>query len=338
VPTSTAPKAERVPNPPDQSWKPSASLDALKSRARQLSYVRDFFAARGVLEVETPALASHGANDLNIDSVAVTLAPLPGIGSSNAWLQSSPEYHMKRLLSAGTGPIYQVARAFRNGERGVRHNPEFSLLEWYRPGFDDLDLMAEVAALVCGWLELPVPERLTYREAFRRYSGVDAFTASDSDVAQQCERWVGKALAVRLSRDECLDVLMSHEIEPALRHLPPTFLCHYPASQAALAKTSVSEGMTVAHRFELYVEGLELCNGYWELTDAGEQRRRFNLDNQSRRATGKPDMGIDQRLLAAMESGLPECAGVALGLDRLLMLKLGTRDIAGTLSFPVERA
>ncbi|WP_152207716.1 EF-P lysine aminoacylase EpmA [Marinobacter changyiensis] len=323
---------------PDNSWKPTASLAALESRARQSSYVRDFFAARNVLEVETPALASHGANDLNIDSLRVDLAPLPQVDTLKGWLQSSPEYHMKRLLAAGAGPIYQMARAFRNGERGVRHNPEFSLLEWYRPGFDDLDLMAEVAALVCGWLELPMPERLTYREAFRRYSGVDAFTASDSALAQKCERWVGTELAARLSRDECLDLLLSHEIEPALRQLPPTFLCHYPASQAALAKTSVSEDVTVAHRFELYVEGLELCNGYWELTDATEQRRRFELDNQSRQAAGKPDMGIDERLLAAMESGLPACAGVALGLDRLLMLKLGTRDIAEVLSFPVERA
>lgn len=324
--------------PPDSSWKPTAALETLARRARQSAYVRDFFAIRNVLEVETPALASHGANDLNIDSVGVDLAPLPYVDCSNHWLQSSPEYHMKRLLAAGTGPIYQIAHAFRNGERGVRHNPEFSLLEWYRPGFDDLDLMAEVAALVCGWLELPMPARLTYREAFRRYSGVDAFTASDAVLAQKCERWVGTELAARLSRDECLDVMLSHEIEPALRQLPPTFLCHYPASQAALAKTSVSEDVIVAHRFELYVEGLELCNGYWELTDATEQRRRFELDNQSRQAAGKPDMGVDERLLAAMESGLPECAGVALGLDRLLMLKLGTRDIAEVLSFPVERA
>ncbi|MEX0606156.1 MAG: EF-P lysine aminoacylase EpmA [Marinobacter sp.] len=323
---------------PEQTWRPSASLAAIQSRAQQLSYVRDFFASRNVLEVETPVLASHGANDLNIDSVRVDLAPLPGFTSARGWLQSSPEYHMKRLLAAGSGPIYQITRAFRNGERGVRHNPEFSLLEWYRPGFDDLELMAEVATLVCGWLDLQMPQRLTYRDAFCRYAGFDAVTASDSAVAQKCERWVGAELAARLTRDECLDVLMSHEIEPALRHLPPTFLCYYPASQAALAKTSVSESVTVAHRFELYVEGLELCNGYWELTDATEQRRRFEMENRSRHAAGKPDMGIDERLLAAMASGLPPCAGVALGLDRLLMLKLRTRDIADVLSFPVERA
>lgn len=319
-------------------WPPSASLAALRSRAEQSAFVRGFFAARQVLEVETPVLGRHGVSDLNLDGIAADLHGVPGWPDARAWLQTSPEYHMKRLLAAGSGPIFQIARAFRDGERGRRHNPEFSLLEWYRPGFDDQALMAEVGELVCGWLELPRPQRLSYRQACRQYAGLDPFEASDAQLASRCETWLGEGGARGLSRDECLDLVMSHAVEPALRTEPPTFIDRYPASQAALARTSVEEGMVVAHRFELYVAGIELCNGYWELTDPAEQRRRFEMDNTLRRRAGKREMAADGYLLAALARGLPDCAGVALGLDRLLMLKLGLDDIAGVLPFPVERA
>lgn len=319
-------------------WRPPASLASLKGRAMQLAYVRGFFADREMLEVETPVLARCGVTEPNLDNIGASLIVPPGWQAGDGWLQTSPEYHMKRLLAAGSGPIFQVARAFRDGEWGSRHNPEFSLLEWYRPGFDDEQLMTEVADLVCGWLGLPEPRRMSYRQGFLEFADLDPFTATQAMLVARCERWVGQPFAGQLSRDECLDVLMSHEVEVALRTEPPTFICHYPASQAALARTSVQDGITIAHRFELYVQGLELCNGYWELTDVDEQRRRFEDDNRRRQRLGKPVMAPDQKLLAALASSLPPCAGVALGLDRLLMLKLGKTSIREVVAFPVDRA
>lgn len=320
------------------TWAPTASPGAIRERARQLAYLRSFFAARNVLEVETPVLGQHGVSDLHLDSVGATFDAVAGTTATAGWLQTSPEYHMKRLLAAGTGAIYQVFRAFRSGERGGRHNTEFSLLEWYRPGFDDRQLMAEVAELVCGWLGCPEPQLLSYREVVGRFAEIDPFTVSDDELVARCARWVGAELAADLGRDGCLDVLMSHEVEPALRTAPPTFINLYPASQAALARTSQVDGYDVAHRFELYVQGIELCNGYWELTDPAEQRRRFEADNSARVAAGKPSMPVDEALLAALEVGLPDCAGVALGLDRLLMLRLGVSTIDDVLTFPFERA
>ncbi|HKK56258.1 EF-P lysine aminoacylase EpmA [Marinobacter sp.] len=318
-------------------WQPTASLAALESRAQQLAWVRDFFARRRVLEVETPVLGRYSVTDLNIDSLPVAPTSAAG-GQRNLWLQTSPEYPMKRLLAAGAGDIYQVARVFRNGERGSRHNPEFSLLEWYRRDFDDVALMAEVADLVCGWLECPRPVTLGYREAFLSFTGIDPFTSDSGVLRQLCRRWMASAQVAELQRDECLDLLMSCCVEPELANLGPVFVTGYPESQAALARVSEVDGVRKAHRFELYIDGLELCNGYWELTDAAEQRRRFDADNLARRRAGRPPMPVDESLLAAMEAGVPDCAGVALGLDRLLMLKLGLKDIAGVLAFPGERA
>ncbi|TGN40071.1 EF-P lysine aminoacylase EpmA [Marinobacter confluentis] len=318
-------------------WQPTASLAALESRAQQLAWVRGFFASRKVMEVETPVMGRCSVTDLNIGSVPAS-PQLPGDESRQYWLQTSPEYPMKRLLAAGAGPIYQVARVFRDGERGVRHNPEFSLLEWYRPGFDDRELMAEVADLVCGWLGCPRPAYLTYRQAFEQFVGVDPFAADDESLRRLCAPWMTDAQLSRLLRDECLDLLMSLRVEPELARMGPVFITGYPESQAALARVSEVDGLRQAHRFELYVGGVELCNGYWELTDADEQQRRFDADNRARRRAGRQEMPVDQALLAAMRAGVPDCAGVALGLDRLLMLKLGLDDIAGVLAFPVERA
>lgn len=319
------------------SWQPSASLAALKSRAQQLAWVRGFFARRGVMEVETPVLGSHGVTDINIDSVPASPAPVAA-GHSGGWLQTSPEYHMKRLLAAGSGPIYQVARVFRDGEFGRRHNPEFSLLEWYRPGFTDTDLMKEVGDLVCGWLGCGPPRTLYYRDAFLRFAGVDPFLASTAELAACCERWMEPARLQALSRGDCLDLLMSFQVEPALAGVGPVFITGYPEPQAALARVSERDGFRQAHRFELYVQGVELCNGYWELTDPEEQRHRFAMDNQARRSAGKPEMPVDRALLAALEAGVPDCSGVALGLDRLLMLKLGLKDLSGVIAFPADRA
>ncbi len=318
-------------------WQPTASLAAIKSRAQQLAWVRGFFARRNVMEVETPVMGRCSVTDLNIDSVPASPAFSAG-GQRDLWLQTSPEYPMKRLLAAGAGDIYQVARVFRDGERGARHNPEFSLLEWYRRGFDDVELMAEVADLVCGWLECPRPVTLEYREAFLRFTGIDPFTSDTNALRQLCRRWMSPDQVAELLRDECLDLLMSFCVEPELANLGPVFITGYPESQAALARISDVDGLRKAHRFELYVEGLELCNGYWELTDVAEQRARFDSDNLARRRAGRPEMPVDEALLAAMDAGVPDCAGVALGLDRLLMLKLGVKDITEVLAFPSERA
>jgi len=316
-------------------WQPTASRDALKSRAQQLAYVRGFFCERNVLEVETPVLGRHGVTDLNLDGIP---ADIRAGGVQGGWLQTSPEYPMKRLLAAGSGCIYQIARVFRNGERGRRHNPEFSMLEWYRVGMDDQALMTEVADLVCGWLGCERPAQLNYRQAVFESAGFDPMEISDDDLKRYCAQWLGPEQLAELSRNDCLDLVMSFAVEPGLGFERPVFITGYPAAQAALARVSQQQGHPVAHRFELYINGLELCNGYWELTDPEEQRQRFEVDNQQRRLAGKPEMALDSAFMAALEAGLPECSGVALGLDRLLMLKMAAKSIEEVLAFPIERA
>ncbi|MBQ0832231.1 EF-P lysine aminoacylase EpmA [Marinobacter sp.] len=320
-------------NQPD--WQPTAARAALKNRAQQSAFVRGFFSHRDVLEVETPVLGRCGVTDPNLDGI---FAQVDAQGVEGGWLQTSPEYHMKRLLAAGVGSIYQISKVFRNGERGRRHNPEFSMLEWYRIGFDDEALMAEVADLVCRWLNCPRPKTISYRQAMLDWAGIDPFIIPDEDLRQRCQQWLEPEQLEGLSRDGCLDLLMSFAVEPNLGTETPVFINQYPASQASLARISSVDGFDVAHRFELYIDGLELCNGYWELTNAREQRIRFEADNRLRADAGKPEMGIDGAFLAAIEHGLPDCAGVALGLDRLLMLKMDTRDIADVLTFSLERA
>ena len=212
------------------------------------------------------------------------------------------------------------------------------MLEWYRTGFDDEALMTEVSDLVCGWLECPQPKVTSYRQAMIDWAGIDPFVVAESELRQRCRQWLEPEQLQDLSRDGCLDLLMGFAVEPNLGTETPVFINQYPASQASLARISNVDGFDVAHRFELYIDGLELCNGYWELTNADEQRARFEADNRQRKAAGKTEMDVDEAFLMALERGLPDCAGVALGLDRLLMLKTGTRDIADVLAFPIERA
>lgn len=304
-----------------------------------LTYLRQFFAERNVLEVETPVLSRHGVSDPHLDNITAQLLPAMHCHGGQHYLQTSPEYHMKRLLAAGSGAIFQVFRAFRDGERGERHNPEFSLLEWYRPGFDDHALMDEVGALVCGWLKRPQPRKVTYREALIEHAEIDPFTIELDNLRLRAASYTGNsAMTADLGRDECLDLVMTHVVEPELSGAEPVFIHDYPASQAALARINLTAEHPVAHRFELYVDGIELCNGYWELSDASEQRQRFAQDNGMRQAMGKQPMPTDDSLLAALEAGLPDCAGVALGLDRLLMCGLDTSRISDVMTFPLERA
>ena len=324
-----------MPEPSESGllWQPAASQEAIVQRAALLGYLRNFFSLRQVLEVETPVLGRYGITDPHIDSVGARASFLENGG----WLQTSPEYPMKRLIAAGSGPIYQVARVFRDGERGRRHNPEFSMLEWYRPGFTDAELMSETADLVCGFLGCEAPARIRYQDLFCDHAGIDPMSISIEALQEKSAEWVSGELSQSLGRDDCLNLLLTHEIEPKLASAPPFFLTDFPASQAALARIKGSGRHATAHRFELYIGGLELCNGYWELTDPAEQARRFAEDNRQRRLMGKDELESDPNLLAALQAGMPDCAGVALGLDRLLMLKLGTTDISDVLTFPAER-
>ncbi|HWP94323.1 MAG TPA: EF-P lysine aminoacylase EpmA [Gammaproteobacteria bacterium] len=320
----------------DPDWRPTASLDVLRLRAELLVRIRAFFATRGVLEVETPVLSAAAAPDPHLTSPVTRLT---AAGGGTFYLHTSPEYPMKRLLAAGYGDIWQLCRVFRDGERGARHNPEFTLLEWYRIGFDHHTLMNEVSALLRqvldGHLELGADERLTYREAFRRHAGLDPFEATDETLRAAVQRLGGETRG--LARDALLDFLGGHVVYPALGHGRPTFLYDFPASQAALARVR-DDDPAVAERFEVFVDGIELANGYHELADAREQRARFERHNRERAAAGLPVMPLDERLLAALAHGLPDCAGVALGFDRLVMLAAGARRIEEVIAFPVERA
>ncbi len=315
-------------------WRPGAAIEALRARAAILARIRAFFAARGVLEVETPVLAAATVTEPQLQSFETRYTG-PG-GARRLYLQTSPEYAMKRLLAAGSGPIWQLARVFRDGEAGRLHNPEFTLLEWYRPGFDHHALMDEVEALVAELLGLPAGfERIPYAELFRRSLDLDPFHAELREL-QACARQRGIDAPPLDSRDGWLDLLLTHLIEPGLGVARPVFVHDYPPSQAALARVRPAEPL-VAERFELYIDGIELANGYHELGDAAEQRARFARDREYRRAAGLPDVPADERLLAALAHGLPSCAGVALGLDRLVMLAVGARSLDEVLAFSLDR-
>jgi lysyl-tRNA synthetase class 2 len=307
-----------------------------------LTRIREYFANAGVLEVETPFLSAAGTTDPAIQSFSTTYhGPGPCHGA-RLYLHTSPEYPMKRLLAAGAGSIYQICKVFRDGESGRRHNPEYTLLEWYRAGFDHVALMVEVESLLREVLRdiLPlVPARhWTYRELFRNYAGIDPFDTSVNEIRQALQA-KGIGAPPGLTEEESdgwLDLLLTHIIEPAL-DAGLIFVSEYPASQAALARLLPGEP-SVAARFEVYLDGVELANGYHELTDAVEQRRRFEQDNTRRGARQLATIEPDWRLLAAMRSGLPDCAGVALGIDRLLMIAGGARHINEVVAFPLELA
>jgi lysyl-tRNA synthetase class 2 len=261
------------------------------------------------------------------------------------YLSTSPEFAMKRLLAAGSGDIYQICKAFRDGERGRWHNPEFTMLEWYRVGFDDSRLMDDVEELVKRLFEpyrsIADAERLTYADALRRHAGIDSESASETELAKVA-RELGISIGGEMSRDVRLDLLMGMIVGPRLGWERPAFVCDYPASQASLARIKPSDsddGRTpVAARFELYIDGLEIANGFHELADASEQKRRFSADLDSRRSAGKATPPMDERLLDALAAGMPDCAGVALGFDRLAALAVGADDIRSVLSFDGERA
>lgn len=318
-------------------WRPTAGPDALRLRARLLDLTREFFRGRGVLEVETPIAVAHGVTDVALASVRLATEP-------KRYLQTSPEYAMKRLLAAGSGDIFQVARVFRADERSALHNPEFTMVEWYRLGMSLPQIMDETAALAAallreGWGAAAAPvERLSYQQAFERELGLDPLVADEDSLRQRCAQLgLDGAGSASLTRDDLLDFLVATQIGPRLGGDSLTLLHHYPASQAALAQLDPEDART-ALRFELYARGVELANGYVELSDPVEQSRRFSADRRLRQQRGLPDIEPDGNLLAALAHGLPRCAGVALGFDRVLMLAAGARRIDEVLAFPWERA
>ncbi len=322
-------------------WRPTASLEMLRRRAALLARLRTFFAERGVLEVETPLLSSAASTDPQIESFS-TIYSGPGAPTGQTlYLHTSPEFAMKRLLAAGCGPIYQICKVFRQGEAGRHHNPEFTLLEWYRPGFDHHRLMREVEELIA-WV---IPERerieseyLTYRQAFERHADLDPFRSPTREIRRRAALHGLEARGLEPDdRDGWLDLLMTHRIQPRLGKGRLTFLFDYPASQAALARIEGGDP-PLAARFELFLEGMELANGFHELTDAEEQEARFLEELRRRKEMKQPQPSIDRRFLAALRHGLPDCAGVALGVDRLLMLSTGASHIHEVTAFPVERA
>jgi elongation factor P--(R)-beta-lysine ligase len=318
----------------NDSWRPTASLDALRRRAAMLRAARDFFAERSVLEVETPILSAAAVSDPQIESLFTRVA---GMGTFH--LGTSPEYPMKRLLAAGSGDIYQVCKVFRDAERGRWHNPEFTLLEWYRLGFDDTALMTEVEALIGSLLaprQLERADRLSYSAALQRHAGVDAHRASDDELTDAAIRH-GIVCRAELDRDAKLDLLMGLVVGPRLGVERPCFICDYPASQASLARLKPGTP-PVAARFELYLDGVELANGFHELTNAGEQRARFIQDLSVRRARGQIQPPADENLLSALAAGLPDCAGVALGFDRLVAIALGAPRLADAMAFTIDNA
>jgi lysyl-tRNA synthetase class 2 len=321
------------------NWRPGASLAALQTRAAMLGRARQFFAQRSVLEVETPILSAAAVSDPQLQSLHTQVA---GIAEPR-YLQTSPEYAMKRLLAAGSGDIYQVCKVFRDEEQGRWHNPEFTMIEWYRLGFDDAALMDEVEALLKAMLQglraLPSAERLTYSAAVQRHAGVDAFNADDDALTAAAVRH-GIRCDSTLDRDAKLDLLMGLVVGPRLGVERPCFICDYPVSQAALAR--VKQGATpgvaqaVAARFELYLDGIELANGFHELANAAEQRARFLADLKTRAARGQVQPPLDENLLAALQHGLPDCAGVALGFDRLVAVTLGAKRLSEAMSFTID--
>jgi len=326
------------PTQPD-NWQPAATLDVLRLRAQLLADIRQFFAKRQVMEVETPVLAHCASTEVHLDSFSTSL----GSSAQSLYLQTSPEYHMKRLLAAGSGPIYQISHAFRREESGRLHNPEFTLLEWYRPDFDHHRLMDEMQELL-QHVGLPLSgsgeiRRITYAAVFEQYAQFNPHTAEIAHIRQRAtELDIHIDNAGQLTdRDSWLDLILSHAIEPHLGQGEITFLYDYPASQASLARIRPGNP-PIAERFEVYVRGIELANGFHELSDVIEQKQRLIQDQQRRQQLGLEAHEPDPLFLAALAAGLPACAGVALGLDRLLMLLTGVQTIDEVMAFPQTRA
>ncbi|MGR6981900.1 elongation factor P--(R)-beta-lysine ligase [Testudinibacter sp. P27/CKL/0425] len=319
-----------------QQWQPSAPIKNIIARARIMAELRSFFIDRGLLEVETPILSEYGVTDVHLSVFETRFAAPFQSQEKPLFLTTSPEYHMKRLLAAGSGPIFQICKVFRNEEAGRKHNPEFTMLEWYRPHFDMYRLINEVDDLLQQILDCEPAESFSYQFIFQECVGLDPLSAEKSELIKKAKEH-GLVGAETENRDTLLQFLFSQVVEPKIGQQRPVAVYYFPTSQAALAQIS-SEDHRVAERFEFYYKGLELANGFNELTDASEQLHRFERDNKQRSAMGLPQREIDQRFISALQQGMPQCAGVALGVDRLLMIALGQQDIADVISFNIDNA
>lgn len=320
------------------SWQPSASIPNLLKRAAIMAEIRRFFADRCVLEVETPCMSQATVTDIHLFPFKTRFVGPGHSQGLDLYLMTSPEYHMKRLLAAGCGPVFQLCRSFRNEEMGRHHNPEFTMLEWYRPHYDMYRLMNEVDDLLQQVLECQPAESLSYQQAFLRHLEIDPLSADKTQLREAAARLDLSNIAdTEEDRDTLLQLLFTMGVEPHIGKERPAFIYHFPASQAALAQIS-TEDHRVAERFEVYFKGIELANGFHELTDAREQRQRFEQDNRKRAARGLEQQPVDDNLLRALEAGLPDCSGVALGVDRLIMLALGAESLSEVIAFTVDRA
>lgn len=320
----------------EHQWHPTASIQNLLARAKIIAEIRRFFTDRGLLEVETPILSEFSVTDIHLSTFSTEFTAPFGGQPKKLWLSTSPEYPMKRLLAAGSGAIFQLCKVFRNEEVGSKHNPEFTMLEWYRPHFDMYRLINEVDDLLQQILDCEPADTMSYQFAFQEYVGIDPLSAS-RDILVEKAKQHHLENAEQEERDTLLQFLFSTVVEPKIGQDRPIAIYHFPATQAALAQIS-SEDHRVAERFEFYYKGIELANGFNELTDANEQRHRFEQDNYHREQLGLPKNNIDERFLSALKAGVPNCSGVALGIDRLIMMALDAKNIKEVISFNIENA
>jgi len=324
------------------SWQPTLTWQFAQQRAEILQRIRKFFADRDVIEVETPALSLGTITDVHLEPFSCRynfLSDSPITDATTLYLQTSPEFHMKRLLASGYGCIYQIAKAFRNEPAGSHHNPEFTMLEWYRLGFDHFELMDEVAELLQVVLNCNTATKITYQEIFLSEVGIDPLVASRKELLSAIRKYdkLSDWLLSEDSTDILLQFIFSEIIEPNIGNTEPCFVYNFPQSQASLAKLEPTD-VRVAQRFECYFKGIELVNGFNELTDAKVQLERFQQDNEYRQAMGLIKKPIDQHFILCLSHGLPQCSGVALGVDRLVMLALGSKTIEQVITFPTNRS
>ena len=328
------------------SWQSTLSWENAQRRAQIIDVIRSFFKARKVLEIETPALSQSTITDVHLDALSCDyhfMADSSVNETTKLYLQTSPEFHMKRLLASGYGCIYQISKAFRHEEAGSHHNPEFTMLEWYRLGFDHIALMNEVSELLIAILYCEKPTIISYQDVFKQWTDIDPLSTNRTALLSLIEKhnkledWLVEDSKIDATNDMLLQFVFSEIVEKNIGKSSPCFVYDFPVSQASLAKVSITDPR-VAHRFECYYKGIELVNGFNELTDATIQAERFNKDNKSRQERGQPVREIDMNFINALSQGLPQCAGVALGIDRLVMLALEQTSIESVITFPIQRA
>jgi len=316
-------------------YRPGTSQNEILKRAATLRAIREFFHEKKVIEVQTPSLCQYPTVDTHLESFEVPISR-----EHSLYLITSPEYHMKRLIAEGSGSIYQIAQAFRSGEKGAKHNIEFTILEWYRTGWNQSQLITEVDQLIQLLLNTPPADQSNYTDIFLELTGLNPFTFSHSQFLQFCKnrnhQLPDYLLNRDINKDECLNYLMGCFIEPELGLNKPIFITEYPLSQSPLARKIQKHGDS-SSRFELFYKGFELANGFYELKDAKEQIKRFEAVNLQREEMGKKPLPIDQRFIQSLESGFPDCSGVAMGVDRILMLACNKRHIDQVMSFSYDR-